>query len=160
MTAGQVASSLSTLFVELVEGPPGKASYVLNQGDTGLLRSLDSLSAEAASRSTADGATIAAHVDHVLYGLTLMNRWSEGERNPWEGADWTRSWQRAGVSENEWSALRADLARESRRWLAALREPRETNEIELTGLVSSVVHIAYHLGAIRQIDRSARGPKA
>ena len=103
MTAEQVVASLSTLFVELVEGPPGKASYVLNQGDVGLLRSLDALSAEAASQSTADGATIAAHVDHVLYGLSLMNRWSEGETNPWKDADWTRSWQRAAVSENEWT---------------------------------------------------------
>jgi hypothetical protein len=31
---------------------------------------------------------------------------------------------------------------------------------ELTGMVSSVVHLAYHLGAIRQMDRRIRGPSA
>jgi hypothetical protein len=32
-------------------------------------------------------------------------------------------------------------------------------QVELSGLVSSIAHLAYHLGAIRQIDRTARGPK-
>jgi hypothetical protein len=32
--------------------------------------------------------------------------------------------------------------------------------MELNGVVASVAHLAYHLGAIRQIDRSIQGPKA
>jgi hypothetical protein len=39
-----------------------------------------------------------------------------------------------------------------------LRTPREVNQIELNGLVGSIAHLAYHLGAIRQIDKLARGP--
>jgi hypothetical protein len=31
--------------------------------------------------------------------------------------------------------------------------------VELTGLMSSVAHLAYHFGAIRQINKDARGPK-
>jgi hypothetical protein len=31
--------------------------------------------------------------------------------------------------------------------------------VELTGLLASVAHLAYHLGAIRQIDKATRGPK-
>jgi hypothetical protein len=38
--------------------------------------------------------------------------------------------------------------------------PRERDKTDLTGVVASLVHMAYHLGAIRQIDRQARGPKA
>jgi hypothetical protein len=30
--------------------------------------------------------------------------------------------------------------------------------MELNGVVGSIAHLAYHLGAIRQIDRAARGP--
>ena len=37
--------------------------------------------------------------------------------------------------------------------------PREVSEVELSGMVASLAHLAYHLGAIRQIDRQARGPK-
>jgi len=30
----------------------------------------------------------------------------------------------------------------------------------MNGVISSVAHLAYHLGAIRQIDGSIQGPKA
>jgi hypothetical protein len=29
--------------------------------------------------------TIAAHVDHLHFGLALLNRWAVGEANPWAG---------------------------------------------------------------------------
>ena len=37
--------------------------------------------------------------------------------------------------------------------------PREAASIELTGMIGSVAHLAYHLGAIRQINKDARGPR-
>ena len=84
--------SLALLFAELTDGPSPDAAYMLNAGDPGLLRSLDALSAEAASRQPAPGAaSIAAHVDHLCYGLELMNRWGDGEADPWSSADWTAS---------------------------------------------------------------------
>ena len=33
-------------------------------------------------------------------------------------------------------------------------------QIELNGVISSIAHLAYHFGAIRQIDRATRGPAA
>ena len=159
MNSKVLSDSLSTLFGELVDGPSGTTCFVLNRGDVGLLHSLDKLSAEAASQSTQGGATIAAHVDHLRYGLSLMNQWSGGA-NPWDDADWTQSWRISKVSDAEWKELRADLGGEIRRWLAALRKPRDMNQTELNGVMASVVHLAYHLGAIRQIDRSARWPRA
>ena len=55
-------------------------------------------------------------------------------------------------------ARRAELRTEASRWLEALRAPRDVREIELNGMIGSIAHLAYHLGAIRQIDRAARGP--
>jgi hypothetical protein len=159
MSSNLVSASLSGLFAELIDGPAGTTCFVLNRGDVGLLRSLDKLSAQAASASTQGGATIAAHVDHLRYGWSLLNRWSGGA-NPWDDADWTQSWRISQVSEAEWKKLRADLASEARHWLSALRTPRDMDPLELSGVIASVVHLAYHLGAIRQIDRTARGPKA
>ena len=73
MDTSELAGTLTTLFSELVDGAPqGMAymqlvdgapqgmAYMLNQGDAGLLRSLDRLSAEVASASAHGGATIAA----------------------------------------------------------------------------------------------------
>ena len=153
--------SLETLFRELIDGPDANAAWMLNTGDAGLLRSLDKLTASAASAApVGGGATIAAHVDHVRYGLSLMNRWSQGEQDPWSTADWTASWNRSAVDDQEWAALRRALGTEARAWLATLRAPREYSEFELNGVIASVAHLAYHLGAMRQIDRSIRGPLA
>jgi hypothetical protein len=158
MNTGDVTTTLTTLFSELVNGvPTGGDAYMLNAGDDGLLRSLDKLSAQAASALTPTGSSIAAHTDHLRYGLSLMNRWSTGE-NPFAGADWGASWKKTTVSDAEWQARRAELRAETTRWLEALRTPREVQPIELNGIVGSIAHLAYHLGAIRQINQTARGP--
>jgi hypothetical protein len=153
-----VAATLATLFTELVGGAPVAGGYMLNPGDDGLLRSLDRLPAAAASAATPTGSSIAAHVDHLRYGLSLMNRWSAGENNPFAGADWARSWTKTTVSDAEWEALRAGLRLETDRWLKALQTPREVDEIELNGMIGSIAHLAYHLGAVRQINHMLRGP--
>jgi hypothetical protein len=158
MNTGDVTTTLTTLFSELVNGvPTGGDAYMLNAGDDGLLRSLDKLSAQAASALTPTGSSIAAHTDHLRYGLSLMNRWSTGE-NPFAGADWGASWKKTTVSDAEWQARRSELRAETTRWLEALRTPREVQPIELNGIVGSIAHLAYHLGAIRQINQTARGP--
>jgi hypothetical protein len=38
-------------------------------------------------------------------------------------------------------------------------KPRELKDAELNGAVASVAHLAYHLGAVRQINAQARGPR-
>jgi hypothetical protein len=63
------------------------------------------------------------------------------------------------VTDDEWRTLRADLHAEAIRWLDGLRTPREAQEPDLNGLIGSIAHLAYHLGAIRQIDAALRGPK-
>jgi hypothetical protein len=96
----------------------------------------------------------------VRYGLSLMNRWSRGEPDPWSTADWTESWSRSVVNDQEWAALRQALDAEARMWLESIRASRDYSELELSGVIASIAHLAYHFGAIRQIDRSIRGPAA
>jgi hypothetical protein len=160
MNTATVATSLATLLTELVDGTAPTGGYMLNKGDVGLLRGLDTLSAEEASRIVNNGSSIAAHVDHCTYYLVLMNRWAAGEKNPWKGADWAASWRKPTVTKDEWAKSREDFASETRKWLDVIREPRDVKDTELTGMVASVVHLAYHLGAIRQMERKIRGPSA
>ena len=160
MEQPDLTTMLRVLYAELIDGAPESGAYMLNKGDAGLLTSLDNLSASAASKSGAGGASIAAHVDHLRYGLSLMNRWAAGEKRPWTDADWTLSWRITSVTDEEWKRLREELRREARAWLNAASTPREMNSIQLNIVVGNIAHLAYHLGAIRQIDRSARGPTA
>ena len=159
MNTRELTDTLTTLLSELMDGAPEEGAYMLNRGDPGLLRSLDRLSADAASAAHGGGATIAAHVEHLRYGLSLMNRWAAGE-NPFTDADWSAAWRTTTVSDDEWARLRQILRDEAHRWLEALGTPRDVARIELNGMVGSIAHLAYHVGAIRQIDRTARGPAA
>jgi hypothetical protein len=160
MNTREISRALTELFGELTEGAnqPGGA-YILNSGDVGFLRSLDKLSAAEASRSSLDGATIAAHALHVAYGLGLNNRWAREGGNPFADAKWDEAWKTSTVSEAEWNAIRAELAAEVRQWRQALAQPREVKDVELHGMIGVIAHTAYHLGAIRQISKSIRGPR-
>ena len=106
------------------------------------------------------GATIAAHVQHVRYGLSLMNRWASEGGNPFADAKWDEAWK----TSRRWtptSGRRSEAACVTRRdrWLQALGSPRDVTEIELSGMIASIAHLAYHFGALRQIAKVARGPK-
>lgn len=148
------------LFAELTRGAATKGqSFILNTGDVGLVRSLESLSASEASMSANGGATIAAHAQHVRFGLSLMNRWARDGGDPFSDAKWDEAWKTSRVDEAEWTEIRNGLSAEIDAWLGALDSKEPTNELELTGMISSVAHLAYHLGAIRQISKSTRGPK-
>jgi len=161
MQTEDFAQTLGILFAELVDGPPqrGGAAFMLNSGDVGLLRSLDRLSAGEASKSANDGATIAAHAQHVRYGLSLMNRWAREGGNPFADAKWDEAWKTTVVDQQQWQEIKHGLRSESELWLAALKSPREVGRIELAGMMGSIAHLAYHLGAIRQISKETRGPR-
>ena len=159
MHTTNAAPALSRLFSELVDGTSGgMGAFVLNSGDLGLLRSLDKLSAADASRSVDGGATIAAHAQHVRYGFWLMNRWAAEGGNPFADARWEEAWRTSVVDLAAWQEIRDGLRDEAHRWLQVLKAGRDVTDLEFTGIVASIAHVAYHLGAIRQISKDSRGP--
>jgi hypothetical protein len=160
MHTSDTSPVLARLFRELADGAKGSGdAFILNSGDAGLLRSLDRLSAADASRSIHGGATIAAHAQHLRYGLSLMNRWAAEGGNPFADATWDEAWTVSTVDESAWDEIRRGLGDQAHRWLTALATDREVSSPELCGMIASVAHLAYHLGAIRQIGKETRGPK-
>ncbi len=144
--------ALCKLLNEIFDGPPGGEAYLLNPGDPGLLRQLDSIDAHTASTRRMPGkTTIASHVDHVLYGFTLMNRWAAGETNPFASADWEASWKRTTATEVQWRSLRDNLRQQAYQWRKHVATRTTWDDMSAAGALSSAAHTAYHLGAIRQI---------
>lgn len=152
--------AIADLFHEVTQGPVADPAWVLNPGDHGLMGAIDALPGEEASAQTGGRSSVAAHVDHVRYGLELLNRWASGEEDPFATANYGASWRRQQVTDEEWRSLRETLAREAQTWEQAIRERRDLDAFGLKGMISSVVHLAYHLGAIRQINALAAGPRA
>ena len=144
--------ALSNMLTEIFDGPPGQEAYVLNPGDPGLLRQLESIDASAASKRPVSGKpSIAAQVDHLHYGLVVLNRWAAGEANPWAGADFNASWQRSTVAEDQWRTLRDALRHEADTWRKGVVARTSWDGVSAGAALSTAAHTAYHLGAIRQI---------
>src|SRR5215510_1863819 len=143
MNTTEVTPSLMRLFSELVDGTSGHGgAFILNSGDVGLLRSLDKLSAADASRSVNDGATIAAHAQHLRYGLSLMNRWAAGGGDPFADARWDEAWKTSEVDVEGWEEIQKGLREEADRWLQNLGSFGEADDEKATGLIASVAHLA------------------
>ena len=144
--------ALTNMLTEIFDGPPGQEAYVLNPGDSGLLRQLDTIDASAVSRQPIPGKpNIAAHVDHLHFGLAILNRWAAGEANPWAGADGNACWRRTSVTEPEWRALRDALRQEAEKWRKMVATRTSWEAMPASAALSTAAHTAYHLGAIRQI---------
>ena len=144
--------ALSNMLVEIFNGPPGQDAYVLNHGDPGLLRQVDSIQADRAGNRPMPGRTsIAQHVDHLQFGLAMLNRWAAGEANPWAGADWNACWQRTTVTDDEWQALRQTLRDEAEKWRTVVAARTDWDNMAASAALSTAAHTAYHVGAIRQI---------
>jgi hypothetical protein len=159
MLTQETSQALARLFSELTLGTNPKAAFVLNRGDVGLIQSLAKLSADDASKSVGGGATIAAHALHLRFGLSLFNRWAADGGDPFSDASWDAAWKTSAVDEPKWREIQEGLREECARWLDVLEVPRQGDEIALTGMIASVVHLSSHLGAIRQIGKATRGPR-
>ena len=44
--------------------------------------------------------------------------------------------------------------------ICALGAAREVTDAEMRAIIGSIAHLAYHLGAVRQMDQTLRGPVA
>jgi len=152
-----LVDALRGLLTEATDGP-SNAAYFLNRGDRGLLASLRGLSAAQASARPQGRSSIASHVHHLRYGLSLINRWARGE-DPYANANWSDSWRHQQVNDDDWSALVTVLEREIRSWQDAIALPRPQDNAGLPETIGSIVHLAYHLGAIRQLEAAAAGPR-
>ena len=93
--------------------------YFLDDGQSGLLGTIDRLTAATASAGLRpENATIAAHSNHVLFLLDLFMADERGEQ---PSADWAGSWTVQTVDAAAWDALRANVR-------ALLHGRRRTNQ--------------------------------
>lgn len=136
-------------------GRPGQGTAFLDgtkpdgSDNHGLLATLDGLSPERASDPTPLGLSVAAHAAHLAYHLEVGVRWARGERGPF---DWEGSFEPGAVDEAGWAALRERVRAAYAGALALADGPADWDDLGTTGgLLGGLAHVAYHLGAIRQI---------
>lgn len=127
---------------------------------TSLFETLESVSAEDASRSIAEGgAPIAAHVEHVRFYMDVLNNMMQKEEVA--KVDWGEIWQNVrAVTPEEWEEKKRSLRESYQRVLATMKNyERWNSEYGISGSLAVLVHTAYHLGAIRQAWRALKSAK-
>ena len=142
---------LMYLFRECFEGRPEGQNYTwFVEGKEGIFDALESTGADVASKKPCPRcSSIAAHTFHIRYALRGANAYLGGPRQ--EG-DWESSWAQQEVNEEEW----IDLKRDVRFQYDFFRKYFEgeidfPSEHHAKGFAAQIPHMAYHLGAIRQI---------
>lgn len=149
MTGFQQAAAV--LFKEAFEGiPPGADGTWFVQGKEGIFDALTSISAESASyKPLPDCPSIAAHAYHLLYALRWANT-SQGRPAP-EGT-WESSWAKQSATDAEWGELIQTIKSEYELYFGWLKCNDDwSGEDAYIGGLGIVPHVAYHLGAIRQL---------
>ena len=152
ISATQFRESVAYLLRETFSGSPeGQPNVYLDRG-IGMFSTLDGLSAEEASQEIAD-MTIAAQTEHAKFYLDRLCEFINGRTT---SVNWDDSWLIETVNEAEWEALRGAMKKSYESTLKCLAEVDAWSDLKIGMAIGLVVHTAYHLGAIRQIVKSAK----
>jgi hypothetical protein len=139
------------LLRETFEGSPeGQPSAYLDRG-IGFFSTLDGLTAADVSREIFL-TTIAAQTEHAKFYLDRLCEFIGGRT---ERVNWEDSWLIETVDDKEWDALRQTLRASYANALKCLASTEEWDTTKIGMAMGLIAHSAYHLGAIRQLLKSA-----
>ncbi|HEU5087628.1 MAG TPA: DinB family protein [Roseiflexaceae bacterium] len=142
------ATSFFTLLAEAFGVTDAEHGYFLDNGQSGLLGTIATLSAERASqRRSADDSSIAAHCGHVLFLLRFFAAFERGEQ---PDADWPGSWKTQTVNAAEWAQLQQELRDAYQTVVTRMQARTAWPEPAIGACMLLVTHCAYHVGEIRQ----------
>lgn len=141
---------LADLFAEAYTGPNHAHTWFINnEPGSGLLETLENVSAEDASSPQPSGSSIAAHTEHLRWSLAVANAHARGETPQ---LNWAESWTVTTVDADAWNKLRTSLKSEYEALHQAIQHQQDfSDEQMLTATLAFTPHAAYHLGAIRQM---------
>jgi hypothetical protein len=154
------AEGILDILKEAVEGgTPGQGTAFLDgtgadgSGNHGLIATLATLTAAQASRDV-NGATVAGHARHTAFHMEVIVRYErDGDRGPF---DWQGSFQPAQADGAEWAEVQARVRKAYEELVAFARTQADlpASGDATGGLTGGVAHVAYHLGAIRQLVKA------
>jgi len=124
--------------------------YFLDKG-TSMFETLATISAEEASVPVGGQcATLAAQVKHVAFYLDVLEKAIRTQR--FERQEWAKIWREtSAVTPEEWNVLKSALRESYNRIKGLINDTTEwSSELQIGGVIATIVHTAYHLGEIRQ----------
>jgi hypothetical protein len=149
----ELLQQVEELLRETFEGGlPGEGTQYLDR-DSGIRRTLEGLTAAQASKSYSGHPSIASHARHMNFHLLVTSEWILGDHH---SRDWKASFEPQTVTDAEWTALLRDLEMSRQELVRVLRSLEPEVLIREGAAMGAVAHLAYHLGAIRQLVHLVR----
>ncbi len=145
-----------TLLEEIMIGKTQEYTWIIDRDPgQGILRSLQELSGQEASTPLRkDGISIASHAGHINWALNFALTFLNNET---PSGDWTESWQTKTVDEEDWLKLLEQIEDRTEAFREKVKEREDWSDSRFeTGVLAFVPHMAYHLGAIRQLLKELR----
>jgi hypothetical protein len=141
-------AQMEELLRETFEGAlPGQGTQYLDH-TSGIRATLRGLTAGQASRSRDGHPSIAAHVRHMIFHLRVSYEWVQGDHGK---RDWLGSFVPGQVTAAEWAALNEEFERTRGEFVRVMRALSPEALVENGVGMGVIAHLAYHLGAIRQL---------
>jgi hypothetical protein len=132
-----------------VRGRTGEGTQYLDRG-SGIIPTVRKLSAEEASLRREGQPSIISHLRHMEFHLRVSHEWIAGDHSR---RDWKGSFLPHPVTPAEWQKLIEQIQQTRQDFLRVLRSlPADRLVSEGAGM-GAIAHLAYHLGAIRQLPR-------
>jgi hypothetical protein len=148
-------AQVTELLRETFEGGlPGQGTVYLDHG-SGIRNTLSALTAEQASRRLEGHPSIAAHARHMNFHLRATSEWIEGDQSQ---RDWPGSFEPQTVSADEWSKIQRDLGESRAELVRVLGSLTPERFVEAGAGIGALLHLAYHLGAVRQLMHRVERP--
>ena len=128
-------------------GLPGQGTQYLDHG-SGIRATLANVTADRTSLRLDGHPSIAAYARHMNFHLRVASEWIQGNH---ERRDWPASFEPQTVTEEEWARLKQDLEVSRTELVRVLQSLTPERFLEEGAGLGSIAHLAYHLGAIRQL---------
>jgi len=143
---------MEELLRETFEGAkPGEGTQYVDRNG-GVRQTIAGLTAEQASRTRDGHPSIAAHIRHMAFHLRVSHEWIRGDHSK---RDWIGSFKPFTVNDAEWEGLKQELERERRAFIDVMRGLSDAEVVENGAGMGTIAHLAYHLGAVRQLLHDA-----
>jgi hypothetical protein len=150
MSKSIAVEMFTTEFFGILEETFEKVQGIYLDRGTSLFETLDTISADVASRPVSETcASIAAQVEHVRYYLDVLAVYMQGKKP--ENVDWKTIWNTIeAVTPDEWEASKNRLKASYHAIQSLTKDAIWDTGDMIGGAIAIVVHTAYHLGEIRQ----------
>jgi hypothetical protein len=150
-----ILAQVTDLLRETFEGGlPGQGTVYLDHS-SGIRNTLAGITAEQASRRLEGHPSIAAHARHMNFHLRATVGWIQGDSR---SLDWPGSFEPQTVTAEEWAKIQRDFEDSRMELLRVLAGLSPEKFVEVGAGIGVIAHLAYHLGAIRQLMHRVKGP--